>query len=82
MFDADAPKRLAKQLIALSAIEFVQEMFEVARAGVVRHVLTEAASRFPLRLRRPLQCAKFSAPRQTNSITAALNLCYALKCRV
>jgi len=30
-FQANAPKRLAKQFIALSAMKFVQEIFKIAR---------------------------------------------------
>jgi hypothetical protein len=48
-FQADAPKRLAHQIIALAAMEFVMEIFEIYRAAVARTASIEAASRFRYR---------------------------------
>ena len=47
-FQADAPKRLTKQFIALPAMKFVQEIFKVARWRLLVALQSKQPRDFPI----------------------------------
>jgi hypothetical protein len=47
-FQADAPKRLAKQFIALAAMKFVQEILEINRRRLLVALQSKKPRDFPI----------------------------------